>query len=272
MNTICISIECDVVQQEILIAKFSDLFDGFEQSENKLDAFVNELNWETSKSKAEKLLAEINLKFATRLIPDQNWNETWEKNFEPLLIDHKIYVRATFHPHQRDAEIEIIINPKMSFGTGHHATTAMMMQLMLDINFMDKSVLDFGSGTGILSILASKQNAAQIISIDHEEWAYKNMIENFEINHCSQCIPMQGSAELFEGNKFEIVLANINLNILLQFMSEISNAVSTSGTLLLSGIMPSDENQILKAASENQLLCKQKLIQENWMAMQFEKI
>lgn len=234
---------------EIMMAVLSELpFDSFEESETDLFAFIKSSDYD--RAALVDLIGQYevlsDIQFDETIIPATNWNAVWESNFEPIQINDFWSVRATFHS-PLSTKNEIIINPKMSFGTGHHATTFMMMGLMHEIDFTNKTVFDFGSGTGILSIMASKLGASKVVALDHEEWAYHNAIENATLNHCDNIECMMGEINLVQQQKFDVILANINKNVLLETVSKIATACHTNTILLLSGILEDDVADIRNA-------------------------
>jgi ribosomal protein L11 methyltransferase len=216
-----------------------------------------------------QMINQADLIIEETIIEQKNWNEEWERNFEPVIINEQLSIRAPFHA-QQATTYELIIEPKMSFGTGHHATTSMMCEIMLQIHFLDKKVLDFGSGTGILAILASKLKAKSVLGIDNEEWAIENSIENAQKNECINTQFKLGEEQLIQ-ETFDIVLANINRHIILDNINVITDAVKNEGILLISGILNSDEeemNQELHKYNFNQQYTLQK---DGWSAMYFYK-
>ncbi len=178
--------------------------------------------------------------YTVKILPDKNWNEEWEKNFEPVGIHSICRIRAPFHKADPSFPIEIIIEPKMSFGTGHHATTSLMAEEILKMDLTGMSVLDAGCGTGILSIIAEKKGAAKIVAIDIDEWSYRNTHENISLNNCSHIQVMLGDVHTLSGSKFDLIIANINLNILKMNLHPFYHMLNTDGILLMSGILESD--------------------------------
>ena len=238
-------------QSDILVATLSTYgFDGFEENENSLTGFIAEDNF--SEEELSSLAALYKFTYEKRLIKPTNWNEEWEKNFEAVIVDDFVAVRADFHAPIKNVEHEIIITPKMSFGTGHHATTYLMMQQMRRIAFKDKSVFDFGTGTGILAILAEKMGAKNIKAIDNDEWSINNAKENIERNNCAKISLLLGN-EPPSKEKFDIILANINKNVILSFIFSLTELLNEKGQLILSGLLQDDENDILVIIKELQV-------------------
>ncbi|NIG57335.1 50S ribosomal protein L11 methyltransferase [Chitinophaga sp. Cy-1792] len=268
MSHFAITIPVSGDQAEILIAQLATVgFEGFEEQETQLVAFIPESDFD------EQVLQEMlgtNLSYTKELIQQQNWNAVWESNFDPVLVDDFCGIRADFHPAFDPAPQHVIeITPKMSFGTGHHATTSSMIRLMRDISFEGKTVFDFGTGTGILAILAEKLGAKEVDAIDYDEWAVNNTKENLEANHTTKIQVWQADNLDAISKKYDILLANINFNVLLQYMADMRRILSPGGILLLSGIMPTDETQIVAAATPHGFHLQQRIEKNNWLALQF---
>ncbi|HTM90849.1 MAG TPA: 50S ribosomal protein L11 methyltransferase [Flavisolibacter sp.] len=262
MNSIQLSIEAAEEQQEILISQLSDLgADGFEQTDNYLIAYFNENTFKSYE--INELLKEYS--FTTNTIEEKNWNEVWESNFEPVVVNNFCAIRAEFHQPITTVEHEIIITPKMSFGTGHHATTYMMIEQMQHIDFKNKTVFDFGTGTGILSIVAEKLGALSITAIDVDDWSITNTRENIEKNDCSK-ISVSLSSQIPK-HKFDIVLANINRNVILSYLPELNAGLKENSYLLLSGLLTSDEKDIMEACSSHNLRLLKHTERNNWISL-----
>ncbi|MGI4803912.1 MAG: 50S ribosomal protein L11 methyltransferase [Janthinobacterium lividum] len=212
----------------------------------------------------------LTFSYEVTLIPQKNWNEVWESNFQPIQIKDQIWVRATFHEPRKDFPFEIIIDPKMAFGTGHHQTTSMMMDFMLDTVFTGKKVLDMGCGTGILAILAAKKNAAEIVAIDYDPICCDSTIENAALNHVKNIRVLCGSKEAIPDEKFDLILANINRNILLDQLEVYASILKPEGLMFLSGFYEEPDLEIIKSAAEKyQLHYLQHKKSENWVAVKF---
>ena len=254
-------------QSEILIAQLNEIgFNGFEEGENFLIGFIDEQNFD--EDALQLIISAHHLSYQKNFIQQKNWNEEWEKNFNPVIVDDFVAVRAEFHQPIKNIEHEIIITPKMSFGTGHHATTYMMIQQMGDIDFNNKTVFDFGTGTGILAILAEKLGAKNIIAIDNDEWSINNAKENSERNNCKR-IQLFLVSELPSTEKFDIVLANINKNVILQHVKELTNLLAQSGQLLISGLLIEDETEILDVAVKIKLKPTARIRRGRWISIRF---
>ena len=215
----------------------------------------------------ESISEEYNIKYQTSIIPKQNWNQVWESNFEPVIIHDYCTIRASFHDIKVNTKYDIIVTPKMSFGTGHHATTQLMMLLMKNIPFEGLKVVDFGTGTGVLAILAEKLGAKTIIAIDNDEWAVTNAKENAENNGCNTIHVSKASINEIEFEKVDIILANINRHILIMYMQELANRLSIAGNLLISGLLKEDKEIILESVENVCLKLKEIKEQNNWIAM-----
>lgn len=258
-------------QQEILIALLAEYaFDSFDSDADAVYAFVpSHLFNESDLHEVFDRINKPGISYRVDIIDQKNWNEEWEKNFEPVIINSKLSIRAPFH-NSLNTDIELVIEPKMSFGTGHHATTHMMCEMMLNFDFTAKKILDFGSGTGILAILASKLNAANVVGIDNEEWAVENSIENAQRNHCDNCKFILGEEEKITQD-YDIVLANINRHIILGNIDVITTAVKNEGVLLISGILNTDEEEMIQELTKYNFNHINTSQMNNWSAMYFHK-
>lgn len=255
-------------QQEILIAELAAAgFDGFEESDQTLAAFIVSDHYD--QAILQEIAAQHQLDFTTQTIAEQNWNSSWESNFEPVIVDDFTAIRAGFHEPIQGVEHEIVITPKMSFGTGHHATTHMMVQAMREISFSDKTVFDFGTGTGILAILAEKLGAAVITAIDNDDWSISNAAENLERNHCNH-IHLEKAETVPANQVFDIILANINKNVILDHFESLNRQLADGGLLVLSGLLEEDEPDILAKAGHFPLSKLGKKSRNNWICLIFK--
>ncbi len=263
--------EIDETEKEIIIALLSNIgFEGFEEDTNLLKALIPEQNFD------ENLLnftIEINnLKYLKSIIKEQNWNAKWESDFKPVLVNHPItskpfvYIRAGFHNANYTFEYDIEVTPKMSFGTGHHATTYLMVANMSGINFNNKTVIDFGTGTGVLAILAEKMGATKVLAIDNDQWSINNARENIAVNNCTHITLLQAET-IPEGNKADIILANINLNIIKENITAIKHAASNKTIFLFSGLMLHDEDKIFAELTNAGINIKDVFRKENWLSV-----
>lgn len=244
-NYIKIEIETSSKEQlEILIAELSEInFEAFEENENSLSAFIKEECF--NENDLKEIILANDVSYTKSIIVNTNWNAKWESEFEPIIIDNFVSVRANFHKPIKNVKHEIIITPKMSFGTGHHATTYLMLQQMQNINFSNKTVLDFGTGTGILAIMAKKLGAQKIVAIDNDEWSINNAKENLAANNCSDIFLIQKD-NLSGFEKFDIILANINLNVIINSIDQLKHTTHHSSQLLLSGFLITDERVLIE--------------------------
>jgi ribosomal protein L11 methyltransferase len=255
---------------DILIALLADAgYEGFEEGDDVLYAFIPMPGF--NKDELALLAAQYGVAYETEMIPAQNWNALWESNFQPVIVEDFCTIRAHFHDIKVATPYEIVITPKMSFGTGHHSTTQLMILMMRDIAFKGASVLDFGTGTGVLAILAEMLGADRITAIDNDIWSVENAVENTERNNCSHIEVLQGSIEDIHDDKEDIILANINRHILLQYMPRLYGRLDSGGQILMSGLLTDDREIIVEAATNAGLQFKQIKEQNNWIALLFEK-
>ncbi len=251
--------------QELLIAQLSEIgYEGFEEKEDSLIAIIGEPDFD--EINLQILLNKYGLKYSKSIINKQNWNAVWESNFEPVQVDDFVGIRASFHPSFTNVAHEIVITPKMSFGTGHHATTYSVMQLMRELDFTGKSVLDFGTGTGILAILAEKLGAKDVLGLDNDDWCIENASENILINDC-KCIDIQKVSNLESIVKYDIILANINKNIILDNVQGMRDGLHNGAQLILSGLLIADEEEILDACLLLGLQHKKTVERNGWIAI-----
>ncbi|KAA1243573.1 50S ribosomal protein L11 methyltransferase [Aquimarina sp. RZ0] len=253
---------------EILIAELGYAgFESFVETENGVEAFIQKPTWYEGILDDIHILnsGEFEITYKTEEIEQVNWNEEWEKNFTPIIVDDICSVRAPFHK-KPEVEYDIVIEPKMSFGTGHHETTHMMIQHLLKNDLKNKKVLDMGCGTGVLAILAEMKGAKPIDAIDIDNWCYQNTLENIERNHCSKITTYEGEASLLEGKKYDVVIANINRNILLDDIAVYAKTLNDQGVLLLSGFYKEDLEVITETCALNNLEFIENLERNNWIA------
>lgn len=258
---------------EILMALLTRFdLDSIEENEDHFVIYIkSSILTDDIKSEIEKLIRTYNAKYNIQEIVPQNWNAIWEASFQPVIVGDYCQVRADFHPADPNIKYDLIINPKMAFGTGHHATTYMMIEHMSDIEFTGKKVLDFGCGTGILAILASKSGAASIDAIDIEHESFLNTIENALINDVHNITSIEGELSAAPSHHYDIVLANINRNILQRYATDICGMMNAGSYLLLSGILEEDAAQIINTfTSENLTPIKQSL-KDGWVCISFYK-
>lgn len=260
---------------DILLAELGELaFDSFVETEEGLSAYI-QVNDDTADLLNDVYILnnpEFKVSYVTEEIEQVNWNEEWEKNFEPINVDDLCYVRAPFHE-TKNVPYEIVIEPKMSFGTGHHETTFMMMKHLLNIDVTDMEVLDMGCGTAILAILALMKGAKHADAIDIDNWCYLNSIENAERNNVTNINVYEGDAELLadKTNKYDLVIANINRNILLNDMEAYAKTLKTGGIILFSGFYTEDITAIEEAANKQNMFLDNQLERNNWVSLKFIK-
>ena len=256
---------------EILIAELGYAgFESFVETEEGVTAYIQKKEWQENILEDIQILNsdEFKITFEFNEIEQTNWNKEWEKNFNPILVDNTCAVRAPFHD-SFNTEYDIIIEPKMSFGTGHHETTHMMIQHILKNDFKDKSVLDMGCGTGVLAILTALKGAKSIDAVDYDHWCYLNSLENVERNNCKQITVIEGNAAALEGKTYDVIIANINRNILMQDMKIYVSCLNKGGMLFLSGFYNDDVPMIQGACEKHMLKFEEKLERNNWVSLKF---
>lgn len=256
---------------ELIMAALGELgFESFVENENGLLAYIQAPDFDVSILNNQELWPEGSTpSYTWQIIEDQNWNALWESNFEPVIIDGRCMVRAPFHPKNNDIEFDIEIEPKMSFGTAHHETTAQIISLLLNTDVKDKTVLDMGCGTGVLAILAAMKGASKITAIDNDEWAYHNSVENTAKNNLPHIDVYQGDAALLEGKHFDILIANINRNILLNDMHHYRKCMIPGSILMMSGFYTQDVEAITTCANELGLSFIGQTEKNNWATATF---
>lgn len=257
---------------EILMAELIQVgFDSFTEEHDGILAYIPKELFNEDGMKSLNIFSndDVKISYTFQEMPNINWNEEWEKNFDPINVEDKVLIRAEFHD-ANPAMHEIVIQPKMSFGTGHHPTTHLMIQQMLDMDFKDRSVLDMGCGTSVLAIFAKQNGAGRTVAIDIDEWSVENSIENAERNGVELDIS-QGTADNLGSEKFDIILANINRNILISDIPTYVSVLNDGGQLLLSGLCFFDVDDVLQVCNEQGLTLKNKQQREEWMSLLLEK-
>ncbi len=256
-------------ENEILIAVLNELpFESFEENTNGVRAFIRESELtEDIENQLVALGEDFDFLFEKTFLPAQNWNEIWESNFQPIRVDNFVGVRADFHPNTEGVVFDLLINPKMAFGTGHHETTFMMMQHMEAINFVGKKVLDYGCGTGVLAILASKLRASTIEAVDIELASFENTIENCNVNNVENVKALHGTLDVVASDDFNIILGNINRNVLLDSFHILKKKSVAGGLLLISGFLEEDLGAMRVAFFEHKLLEMRLLQRGKWLSI-----
>ncbi len=254
---------------------FSELFswldiEGIEELEDYIKVYISESYIEEFEVYLKGITKDYSTEFSKEQMEEKNWNEDWESNFQPVLIGKLAGIRASFHPPFPNVLYDIVINPKMSFGTGHHATTRQVIELMEKVEVKNKKVFDCGSGTGILAIVAAKMGANEVIAVDNDSWCYENHIENNEINEVNTEVHL-GGIEDIQVFDFDLILANIQRNYLLEFMPELSKRLAPEGQLIISGFLPKDNKDLLDKALENDLIAQYISESENWSCILLKK-
>jgi ribosomal protein L11 methyltransferase len=263
-------VTADTEIKEVLIARLGEVdYYAFEETDDALHAFI--LPQDYNEAILTEIAATYHLSPSVNTIKQQNWNAIWEADFQPIIVDDFCTIRAHFHDMPITTLHEIVITPKMSFGTGHHATTLQMIKAMRNINWNDVNVLDFGTGTGILAILANMKGAKKVIAIDNDEWSYENAIENVERNNCNNVTVNIGSIEDVSHDQFDVILANINKNILLQYALILVDKMKAGGTLLISGIIEEDRSDMIQAYEQAGLHLVDETELSNWLMLKFSK-
>ncbi len=266
-------IQCNSELSEVLIAFLGELpFDTFQESTSGLEAYI------PSNEHSDEILKQVNayaqqfdFKFEKEFIKTQNWNAVWESNFQPIIVGDFCGIRAEFHEAIPTVKHEILISPKMAFGTGHHATTYMMIEHMEDIGFSGKKVFDYGCGTGILAILAEKLGAERTIAVDIELPSFENTIENSKMNEISAVEAIHGTLSDVKETAFDIILANINRNVILDSLSSLYTMLNKNGRLIVSGILEKDAELVLEASKHQGFLHLKTKNKGNWISILFEK-
>lgn len=247
-------------------------FDTFETTDAGVDAYISDRDLTAEvRSEVDELQMQFGFEYSIEEVAEQNWNAQWEANFKPVQVRDFCAIRASFHEPIDNVTHELVINPKMAFGTGHHETTFMVIVVMQSIDFEGKRVFDYGCGTGVLAILASKLGASSIDAVDIEQESYLNTIENAEINHVSNINAFEGTIEVIDSSNYEVILANINRNVILATLTALTAKLAEAGNLIISGFLKEDESILRQACEENGLMVEKMLTKNNWLCMLLRK-
>ncbi len=271
MDYYILHIACHPDRREIINGFLSlhDEIEAFVETEEGLDAFVPVAKYTPElDTQLVHFVDNQHILFTKEIAPDKNWNEVWESNFDPVIIGNFCAIRADFHPPIPEVEYELLIQPKNAFGTGHHETTYMMIQMMESMTFGEQRVLDFGTGSGVLAILACKLGAKSCTAIDISESAIENTLENADKNQVSLKV-VPGTLDVVGKNQFDIILANIHLNVLVENVNKLSKLLAPDGHLILSGILETQQSKLLDAFQIFQL--RRQKSKGHWMAFEFVK-
>ncbi len=270
MNYTEYRVEVNEEQGEIILALLSDMgFDSFVYDDGAQLCYIEEGELAKFKDQIESYLDDTGYCYSSKQIVTQNWNAEWESDFEPIVVDDRLCVRALHHP-KSNCQNEVIITPNMSFGTGHHATTYQMIEAILEGDFERKNVLDVGCGSAILSIVAAQRGASRVVGVDIDSWAVQSAAQNVEQNGINQKIELlTGDVSVVEGQKFDIVLANINRNILCENMPYYGKVLRAKGLLYCSGFYEADIEAIADCAAKNGFELKYSTLKDSWATLTF---
>ncbi|MCK5065870.1 MAG: 50S ribosomal protein L11 methyltransferase [Bacteroidales bacterium] len=262
-------------EKEILFAKMSQIgFEGFVEGEDDIQAYIEEQHYSSDDlNLLIDELATFNIKVQYRYhrTEDQNWNEEWEKKFDPVVVDKGVLIRAPFHDSSGDLECTLVIEPKMSFGTGHHHTTILMIREMGSLDMEGRCILDMGCGTGVLGIFGCLKGASRVLGVDYDQWAYENALENVERNGATCMEVRLGDVGVLGQEMFDIILANITRNTLVRDMSEYASHLVVGGRILVSGILAEDAQYVLNEAYRCGLNHENTKEESNWISLSFVK-
>lgn len=274
MNYLKLTIQCEPATMQSLIALYSQFENAsFEELDNGFHIYIPKEDWMDDQEVIHHQIKSIYPhEIVIQDIIPENWNAIWEQNFKPVLIDEFCYLRADFHPPNPKVQFDLMINPKLAFGTGHHETTFMVIKAMQNFSFVQKSVFDFGCGTAVLAILAEMMGAKELLAIDYDSNAVENSIENIQLNNCHRIVVKQGSIEDQPKQKFDFLFANINRNVLLNSMPLFQDYLEEDGILLMSGILTQDLEIITKSIQSNQLQIIEQDSKGEWICLTIKKM
>jgi ribosomal protein L11 methyltransferase len=261
---------------DILVAQLAELgFDSFVTTEDGVEAYADASIGMPDQIIAQTLLVDelegVVSSYSVDILPFKNWNEVWESDFEPVFVEDKVSILAPFHSPELARGLSIIIQPQMSFGTGHHQTTWMMVKALMELESIPSKLLDMGTGTGVLAIVAEKIGVSDILAVDIESWSVENTIENANRNGCSLIRAIEADIEGVDDNGFEVILANINKNVLKRHFESYHNLLARNGVLIISGFFESDVDELKKIAQEIDFRFKSIYTKETWAALKFKK-
>jgi len=274
IDYLAVTINCPEEARDILIAELSEMdYDSMMETESGFEAYIAENKFDSAAvDRLIRKYSDFKISYSTSRVVTRNWNEEWEKNYEPITVGNRCRVRAVFHEPDPSFPMEIVINPRMSFGTGHHSTTYLMMDHQFDIDHRGKRILDAGCGTAILAILAEKLGAREVIAYDNNGWTVENAPENVELNDCRHISILEGTISSLElAGTFDIILANINKNVLLEEIGEYASYLEPGGVLMLSGFFDHDEPEINAKALSAGLKLMKTGHRNRWSSLLFEK-
>lgn len=259
---------------EILTSELAVVgFESFTEIDDTLQAYIpaNDYDPKTINNIIDKYQKEISISFKKKLIPSQNWNAQWESDFKPVMVDSRLVIKAPFHEIEEDYDIEIEIQPQMSFGTGHHNTTWLLSKVLLAKNIKDKNVLDVGTGTGILAVLAKKLGAKSVLGTEIDQGSFENALENLKRNNCDDIPVVLGDIDKVEPQEFGVIIANINKNVLKSHMKTYSDLAKKKGVLLLSGFFTADAEELIEYASDFNFKHEETYSKDEWCVLEFTK-
>ncbi len=269
---VSITVEPKLEGSDVLIAALSELaFESFTETETGFNAYIQEEEY--SEEETKLALSDYNdifkIEFSSKVIPQQNWNKEWESSFQPIEIGNQCHIRAPFHEKKQGFLLDVIIEPKMSFGTGHHDTTQLMIRILMLLNVKNRPLLDMGCGTGVLAIVASMIGANPINAIDINDWSFENTLENLSKNNINNVIVNKGDAQILDGKIFNTILANINKNVLLKDMKVYKKSLEKGGNLVLSGFFETDIAELKDKAQNLGLKYEDSYSSNQWAALHF---
>jgi ribosomal protein L11 methyltransferase len=269
-STICLAIRNINQQQaeELMALLGEEGFEAFEETENGLDAYIPEEKFDEAVAKS--IISTYTSDISINVHAPRNWNAEWEQQYQPVVVEDIIGIRASFHAPLQQVQTEIIITPKMSFGTGHHATTWQMLKMMSELDFRGWNVFDYGTGTGVLAVYAELLGASKLLAMDIDDWCIENTIENASVNQCESILALQGTVPPSD-QAFDCILANINRHILLENMVAMAGSLRSGGLLLISGFYAEEDHLLIEAAEKQCMFFEKNSEKSGWSCLQFRK-